>query len=139
MKRKTEAILFVVTAMVACVYLQTPAQLPAAQLPPAVEAALEAMKHDVQAMSKTDTWDANKVGAYLTAVGAALQPSMSVAPQAVQDQFNAVQAKVQALSTGNPDKKTVKETLLSAMRFWQSLFPTAKALLHPEQGPKKFV
>lgn len=128
---KTASILFVVATMAACVFSQTPAPLP-----PAVVTALEAMKTDVKAMHSSDTWDAKKIGADLTAVGAALQPSISSAPQAAQDQFKDLQTKVQALSSGSPDKEAIKQTLVATMKFLESLFPGAKELMHPDL-PKK--
>lgn len=131
-KMKTASILFVVASMAACVFSQAPAPLP-----PAVATALDALKNEIKTMHTSDTFDAKKLGAGLTAVGAALQPTISSAPQAVQDEFKALQTKVQALSTGTPDKETAKQTVMSTMKFLESLFPGAKELMHPDGGPKK--
>lgn len=130
-KMKTASVLLVVATMAACVFSQTPAPLP-----PAVVTALEAMKVDVKAMHSSDTWDAKKIGSDLTAVGTALQTTISGAPQAVQDEFKALQTKVQALSSGSQDKETIKQTLMATIKFLDSLFPGAKELMHPD-GPGK--
>lgn len=129
---KTATILFVVASMAAGVFSQTPTPLP-----PAVAAAFETTKTDIKAMHTSDTWDAKKLGADLAAIGAAVQPSVSSASQAIQDEFKALQTKVQALSTGTPDKDTIKSTLMANMKLLESLFPGAKELMHPEGGPKK--
>lgn len=123
--------------MTASVLSQATAPSGNATLPKEVLTSLQVLKSDIHQMRSTGSWDAQKIGADLTAIGTTIQSKMDNMPEDVKERFGKLQSRFQALQNGTVNSQMIKEAVHKSFQFIDSIYPGTKEVLRAERRDSK--
>lgn len=127
---KSGIIFFIVSTITVCVESQSTTPVTAV-LPADVLKPLQTLRTDMRLMRISGDWDSKKIGADLQAIGTAIQSKIDTVE--IQDQFNKLQARYQALQNGTIDDSAIKQAIHSSFRIVESIFPGAREAMRPNR------
>lgn len=130
-------VFIILSVIVAFVQSQTSPQSGNSTLPQEVLTSLQVLKSDIHKMRSTNSWDAQKIGADLTAVGTSIQSKIDNMPDDVKKRFENLQSRFQAIQNGTVNSQMIKEAVHKSFQFIDSIYPGTKEVLHSERRGNK--
>lgn len=83
-------------------------------------------------MRSSDSWDSQKIGADLNAIGTSIQSKIDNMPEDVKEKFEKLQSRFQAIQNGTVDSQMIKEAVHKSLKFIETLYPGAKQAMRTE-------